>query len=1008
MTTLSARLLALLSLLGLSSTSTAPTAKRRAPRLRSMAAACALLLLLGAVSIPAHAQTDAESALPTPSAQQAPRVPPPLMSVPTAQYFKNNPAARSQFLAQWKQRSANSARPSEKNFSPAFGGTWQAGTINTLSESGGGQNCNPLLLTDGTVIVSDCGWVGNWYKLTPDITGSYVNGTWTQIATMPVINDVQYAPLANASAVLPDGRVIIMGGEYNWLGNKYSNHEPVWTSLGAIYDPVANTWTPVSPPAGAGWTGTNGNGGIGDAQSTVLADGTFLLAACCGYPDVDALFDATNLTWTGTGAPNAGQLYQDEQGYTLLPNGNILTVDIWTGCSDLNSCDGPNPTNAEQYNPTTGIWSSAGNTVVSLVDPYACGQFEIGPAPLRPDGTVVQFGGNTGCTGDADPTGIYDSTTGVWSAGPNVPEVCGSNGTTQCTLEDSPAAVLPNGNILFAVSAYAGIAADALPTHFFEFTTSNAINQVADDFAGSTFPSSSYNFLVLPNGQILTTVNLDQLEFYTPTGSPDPSWAPVISTSPSSVYPGTTYTITGTQLNGLTQGAYYGDDFQMATNYPIVQITNAATGHVFYGRTFNFSTESVAPGAAVSTNFTVPANIEQGASSLVVIANGIPSAPVPIGIEVPVPGVSVGSSLNPSVYGQPVSFTATVTGANPTGSVQFNIDGGAFGSPVTLASGSATSGTISTLTAATHTVTAVYSGDTNNAEGTGTLAGGQVVNQSTVNVTVGTSPSGLLVSVDGGTPQAAPVVVSWTIGSPHTITALSPQTPVAGTQYTFAIWSDGTTSATDSVTAAANMTGYTASFNTAYLLTTAANPTNGGTVAPPSGTYYAAKMVVNLSASPNPNYAFSNWTGNVANASSASTTVTMTAAESVTANFVAIAPQVTASPSSISFGNVELCRTKAVTVTLQDNASTLVQIGPISLINVTGNPSDFAIRSYSTTGILGPGKGRSYQIQVKFSPSEELAESATLNIVTNAPGSPVQVPITGTGIKGPKGCDLNP
>jgi len=1006
-TTLSTRLLALLSLLGLSSTSTAPTAKSRAPRLRSMAAACALLLLLGAVSIPAHAQTDAQAALLTPSAGQTPSVIPPLMSARRAKYFRNDPAARSQFLAQWKQRSASPVRPSEKNFSPAFGGTWQLGTINTLSESGDGQNCNPLLLTDGTVIVSDCGYLGNWYKLTPDITGSYANGTWTQIATMPVINDVQYAPLANASAVLPDGRVIVMGGEYNWQQHM---NRAVWTSLGAIYDPVANTWTPVSPPAGAGWTGTDGvGGGIGDAQSTVLADGTFLLAACCGSPDVDALFDATNLTWTSTGAPNAGDLYQDEQGYTLLPNGNVLTVDIWTGCAPSEGpCNGQNPTNAEQYNPTTGIWSSAGNTVVSLVDPYACGQFEIGPAPLRPDGTVVQFGGNTGCTGDADPTGIYNSNTEIWIAGPNIPEVCGSNGTTQCNLEDSPAAVLPNGNILFAASAYAGIDVDELPTHFFEFTTSNAINQVADDFAGSTIVSGDYNFLVLPNGQILATVGFDQFEFYTPTGSPDPSWAPVISTSPSSVYPGTTYTITGTQLNGLTQGAYYGDDFQMATNYPIVQITNAATGHVFYGRTFNISNRSVAPGAAVSTNFTVPANIEKGASSLVVIANGIPSAPVPIGIEVPVPGVSVGSSLNPSAYGQAVSFTATVTGVSPTGTVQFNIDGSAFGTPATLASGSATSGTISTLTAATHTVTAVYSGDTNNAGGTGTLAGGQVVNQSSVNVTVATSPSGLLVSVDGGPLQAAPVVVSWMIGSPHTITALSPQTPVAGTQYTFAIWSDGTTSATDSVTAAANMTGYTASFNTAYLLTTAANPTNGGTVAPPSGTYYAPNTVVNLTATANAGYAFSSWTGNVANSSSASTTVTMSGPQSVTANFVAIAPQVTASPSSISFGNVALCKTKTALVTLHDDAASLVQIGPISLIDVTGNPSDFAIRSYSTTGILGPGKGRSYQIQVKFSPSEELAESATLNIVTNAPGSPVQVPITGTGIKGPKGCDLNP
>jgi len=144
------------------------------------------------------------------------------------------------------------------------------------------EDCNPLLLTDGTVIVSDCGWFGNWYKLTPDITGSYANGTWTQIATCR----------SSTRAVCSAGQrlrraarwpVIVMGGEYNWLGNIYSNRDPVWTSLGAIYDPVANTWTPVSPPAGAGWTGTDGvGGGIGDAQSTVLADGTFLLAACCG------------------------------------------------------------------------------------------------------------------------------------------------------------------------------------------------------------------------------------------------------------------------------------------------------------------------------------------------------------------------------------------------------------------------------------------------------------------------------------------------------------------------------------------------------------------------------------------------------------------------------------------------------------------------------------------------------------------------------------------------------
>ncbi len=190
MATLSARLLALPSFANLSSTSTAPTAKSRAPRLRSMAAACALLLLLGAVSIPAHAQTDAQAALPTPSAGQTPSVVPPLMSARRAKYFRNDPAARSQFLAQWKQRSASSARPSEKKASPAFGGTWQLGTVVTSND----PLCNPLLLTDGTVIFSDCGTLGHWNKLTPDITGSYVNGTWSQIATHAGIQQLQPRP----------------------------------------------------------------------------------------------------------------------------------------------------------------------------------------------------------------------------------------------------------------------------------------------------------------------------------------------------------------------------------------------------------------------------------------------------------------------------------------------------------------------------------------------------------------------------------------------------------------------------------------------------------------------------------------------------------------------------------------------------------------------------------------------------------------------------------------------
>jgi len=551
-------------------------------------------------------------------AQSEGPIPPPL-SFPRAQYLMSNPEAWSQFLSELPQRPSEHPVASAQTVPPTSGGTWTA-----LADAPSGL-ANPLLLTDGTVIASQVD-APRWFKLTPDIHGSYTSGTWKEIASLPVIDGTQYAPLYHSSAVLPDGRVIIMGGEYN------GTNTPVWTNLGAIYDPLSNTWTGVSAPPGWSYF-TNGTGVIGDSESVVLPDGTFMQAACCLLPDGDALLDAASLTWNNTGAPRLGNFYQDEQGYNLLPNGRVLTIDIWTDFDFNTLTASGNPTNAEQYEPSSGLWVAAGNTPVSLVDSYECGTFEIGPAVVRPDGTLVAFGANTGCTEavtKVDPTAIYDIAAGTWSAGANVPAVCGHDGTRNCTLPDAPAALLPNGNILFAASAGYG----GSPTHFFEYTSNNVINQVSDTvYHADTSGAYYYNFLVLPSGQILSTDFTRIAEVYTPTGAPQAAWAPKIVSYPSSVNPGGYYKISGTQFNGLSQGADYGDDVQTATNYPIVRITNDSTGHVFYARTANHSTMSIAPDAPGSTTFTVPGTIETGPSVLVVIANGIASEGVAIYVD---------------------------------------------------------------------------------------------------------------------------------------------------------------------------------------------------------------------------------------------------------------------------------------------------------------------------------------------------------------------------------------
>jgi hypothetical protein len=88
------------------------------------------------------------------------------------------------------------------------------------------------------------------------------------------------------------------------------------------------------------------------------------------------------------------------------------------------------------------------------------------------------------------------------------------------------------------------------------------------------------------------------------------------------------------------------------------------------------------------------------------------------------------SSINPSTVGQSVTFTATVSGTSPTGSVQFKDGAGNLGSPVTLSAGVATLST-SALTQGTHSITAVYGGDAGNATST-SPAVQQVVNAAIV------------------------------------------------------------------------------------------------------------------------------------------------------------------------------------------------------------------------------------------------------------------------------------
>jgi hypothetical protein len=172
------------------------------------------------------------------------------------------------------------------------------------------------------------------------------------------------------------------------------------------------------------------------------------------------------------------------------------------------------------------------------------------------------------------------------------------------------------------------------PSFFFEWD-GRQLTQVPGPPNAPIDGSYYGNMLVLPTGQILFTDFSNDIELYNPTITREnqefeQTIAPVVFYAPQVLAPGGSYQIDGIRFNGVTQGAFYGDDVQAATNFPLVRITNLKTSHVFYSRTHDHSSMAVASNEVVSTHFDLPAVQETGLSLLQVVANGIASQPVAV------------------------------------------------------------------------------------------------------------------------------------------------------------------------------------------------------------------------------------------------------------------------------------------------------------------------------------------------------------------------------------------
>jgi Regulator of chromosome condensation (RCC1) repeat/Kelch motif len=467
-----------------------------------------------------------------------------------------------------------------------------------------------LLMPDGTVMAASQGGSSSgqgWFKLTPDSHGSYINGTWTTLASM------HYTRLYYASDVLKDGRVFVAGAEYG-----------SGTNSAEVYDPKNNTWTVVGPvPAGQRT--------FLDNISKMLPNGDILIAPVGpATPGGTVIFHPASNNFTAGPRLFRGS-YQDEASWVKLPDDSILTID-------------PFGTHSERYIPSLNKWIDDAVLPISLYNNIG----EMGPGFLLPNGKAFFIGG-TPQTAIYTPSGSTNM--GSWAAGPDIPNGHG--------VSDGSGAMMVNGKVLCAVGSSTNFDA---PTWFYEYDyLSNSFTAVNGP-NGPTENISPYitAMLDLPDGTVLMSRFSRQIYVYQPDGFPLAFGKPTITSITQNT---NSYHLTGTGLNGISEGACYGDDIQMDSNYPLVRLRDAA-GNVYYARTFDWSTSSVmTSNRPVTTEFSISTNVPAGVYSLVVVANGISSDPVPFFVgSLVITSQPQGETVLP---GQAASFTVAAAGDVP-------------------------------------------------------------------------------------------------------------------------------------------------------------------------------------------------------------------------------------------------------------------------------------------------------------------------------------------------------
>jgi len=591
----------------------------------------------------------------------------------------------------------------------AFGGyngygNWTASTTQTVTTAP-----STVTLTSS----ANPSAAGQSITLTATVSPSQVNGSMQFLDGSTVLGTVQLAfgAASFTTSTLIAGTVhsltAVYSGDATTAGSTSAvlmqtvNKVTSTVALGSSLNPAPYgqgvTFTATVTPSLA--TGTvqflDGATALGSAT---LASGTATLAVSTLSPgghSITAVYSGDATTVPGTSAPVAQTVNKIASGVTLQSALNPAQI-----FQDVFFAAGVTP-------------ASATGTV----------QFLDGAAVL---GTVTLSNGSAGLVVSTLAVGAH-SITAVFSGDANT--AAGTSAAVSQTVTKATTATYINsagGTIVFGQPAVVAAVVNQTVTKLFTATGTLQLLDGGKPMATVPLIGSPTTFS-LPNLAVGTHV-------FTVVYSGDDKNAPSTSAAPETliVTKATASVTVSSALNPSVSGT--------PVQFSATVAPAGATG------TVQFLDGATAIGTAVLSGGTavIGAPLAAGSHSITAVytgdanCNGATSAALTQIVNKSNTSLTLASSVNPSTVAQAVTFTAAVSPASATGTVQF-LDGAKALGTATVSSGVA-SIAISTLAAGAHSITAVYSGDANSA-GSASPALAQTVNKAASSVSLSSSPN---------------------------------------------------------------------------------------------------------------------------------------------------------------------------------------------------------------------------------------------------------------------------